>query len=163
MARAVPHPPLGEGYEQAGAATVEQEMGQEVQPRPTKKISAEHKSPQEHGIANFKIPTLERASNQPGDIYTTSHMDGNEDATDTIYNRDRHSPPPRSDLTTHAMLPTLQMRNDPTKTAPHQARPARYHSLGDGHERPQPDPKLLQETVSKHGQNVPQYISIQNL
>jgi len=29
MARAARHPPLGEGYEQAGAATVEQEMGQE--------------------------------------------------------------------------------------------------------------------------------------
>jgi len=147
MARAAPVPPLGEGYEQAGAATVEQEMGQEQQPRPTKKISAEHKSPQEHGIANFKIPTLERTSNQPGDIYAVSHMDWNEDATGIIYTRTRHSPPPRSDLTTHVMLPTLQMRNDLTKTAPHQARPAIYHSLGDGHERPQPDPKLLQGTV----------------
>ena len=163
MSRAALHPPLGEGYEQAGAATVEQEMGQEQQPRPTKKISAEHKSPQEHGIANFKIPTLERASNQPGEIYATSHMDGNEDATGIIYTRARHSPLPRADLTTHATLPTLQMRNDPTKTAPHQARPARYHSLGDGHERPQPDPKLLQGTVSQHGQKVPQKISIQNL
>jgi len=163
MARAARRPPLGEGYEQAGAATVEQEMGQEQQPRQTKKISAEHKSPQEHGIANFKIPTLKRASNQPGDIYAASHMDWNEDATGIIYIRGRHSPPPRSDLTTHTMLPTLQMRNDPTKTAPHQARPAQYHSLGDGHERPQPAPKLLQGTVSKYGQKVPQQISIQNL
>jgi len=91
---------------------------------PKKKISAEYKSPREHGIANFKIPTLKRASNQPGDIYATSHMGGNEDAIGIIYIRGRHSPPPRSDLTTHARLPTLQMRNDPTKTVPHQTRPA---------------------------------------
>jgi len=107
MARAARHPPLGEGYEQASAATVEQEMGQEHQPRPTKTISAAHKSPQEHGIANFKILTLKRASNQLGDIYAASHMDGNEEATVIIYIRGRNIPPPRSDLTTHTMLPTL--------------------------------------------------------
>jgi len=107
MARAARHPPLGEGYKQASAATVEQEMGQEQQPRPTKKISAEHKSPQEHDIANFKILTLKRASNQPGDIYGGGHMDGSEDATGIIYICGRYNPPPRSDLTTHTMLPTL--------------------------------------------------------
>ena len=163
MDRTARHPPLGEGNEQAGAARVEQEMGREQQPRPRKKLSAEHNSPQEHGIANFKIPTLKRASHQPGDIYAASHKGGKEDATGITYIYGRHSPPPPSDLTTHVMLPTLQMRNDPTKNAPHQTRPARYHSLGDGHERPQPAPKPLQVTVSKQGQKVPQQISVQNL
>jgi len=57
----------------------------------------------------------------------------------------------------------MQRRNDPTRTVPHQTRLTRCHSLGDGHERPQPAPKLLQETLSKQGQKVPQQISVHNL
>jgi hypothetical protein len=78
MARPARHPPFGEGYEQARSASVEQGIGQEQQPRLTikdrKTIPAELKSPQEHGSANFKIPTLKRASNRPGDTNAASQI-----------------------------------------------------------------------------------------
>jgi len=51
----------------------------------------------------------------------------------------RRSPPPRWDSTPHITTPTLQQEHDPTKNAKlkhkHLARPARYHSLGEGHEQ----------------------------
>ena len=114
LARAARNNPLGEEYEQAGAATVEQEMGQ-AQPHSGETFSAEHVSPQILEGAKFKIPIRKRASNQPGDLYTASNMGGNEVASSIIFIRGRHSPPPRQDPTTHATLPTLQWRNDPTK------------------------------------------------
>jgi len=106
---------------------VEQEMGH-AQPRPGETFSAELVSSQKLGSAKFKIPTRKRASNQPGDLYAASNMGGNEDATSIIYICGRHSPPPRQDLTTHTMLPTLDGQNDPTNTActvlpPHTASP----------------------------------------
>jgi len=51
----------------------------------------------------------------------------------------RRSPPPRWDPTPHTTTPTLQEVHDPTKNAKlkhkHLARPARYHSLWEGHEQ----------------------------
>jgi len=164
-------PPLGEGYEQAGSARAEQGIGQKQQPRLTikdrQKIPAERKSPQEHGSVNFKIPTLKRARNQTGDINAVSHMGRDEDIRGIIHIRARHTPPPRLDLTTHATIPALQTRNDPTKTVSHQTRLSRYRYLEDGHEHPQPAPKLVQGTalgpLPKHEQKVPQQVSVQNL
>jgi len=114
LARAARNHPLGQGYEQAGAATVEQEMGQ-TQSHSGGTFSTEHVSPQKLGSAKFKIPTHKRASTQPRDLYAGSKMGGNEVATNIIYIRGRHSPPPRQDLTTHTMVQTLQRQNDPTK------------------------------------------------
>jgi len=110
-ARPARHHPLGKGYEQTRSARVEQGIGQDLVPRLTtnhrQKIPVEHKSPREHGSANFKIPTLKRASNRPGDTNAASQMGGNEDTMRIIHIRGRHSPPPRFDLTTHAIIPTL--------------------------------------------------------
>ena len=51
----------------------------------------------------------------------------------------RRSPPPQWDPTPHTTTPTLQQAHDPTKNAKlkykHLARPALYHSLGEGHEQ----------------------------
>ena len=49
----------------------------------------------------------------------------------------RRSPPPRWDPTNHTTTPTLQQTHHPTKKAKykHLAWPARYHSLGEGHEQ----------------------------
>jgi len=91
LARAARHHPLGEGYEQAGAAIDEHEMGR-TQPGT---FTAEVESPQILGSAKIKIPTHKRASNQPGDLYAASNMGRNEMATSIIYIRGRHSPPPR--------------------------------------------------------------------
>ena len=81
-------------------------------------------------------------------------MGGNEDIMRIIHIHVKHSPPPRSDLTTHAIIPTLQTRNDLTKIVPHQVRRARYHPLGEGHEQTQPALILVKGTVigqmSKH-------------
>ena len=79
---------------------------------------------------------------------------------------DRHSPPPRSDLTTHTIISTLQTRNDSTTVVPHQAGPARYHFLGKGYEQTQPALTLVQGTVigrlSKYGLETPQLNLVQN-
>jgi len=91
LARAARHHSLGEGYEQAGAAIVELEMGRTQPGTFTTKLE----SPQILGSAKFKIPTRKRASNQPGDLYAASNMGRNEMATSIIYIRGRHSPPPR--------------------------------------------------------------------
>jgi len=81
--------------------------------------------------------------------------------------RGSHSPPPRLDLTTHAIIPTLQTRNDLTKIVLHQTWLARYKPLGEGHEQTQPDLTLVQETVigqlSTHGLEVPHQTSVQIL
>jgi len=106
-------PPLGAGHEQPEAGTVEPETGQ-TQPRPGETFSTELLSPQRLGGAKFKIPTLKRASNQPGD-HATSIISGNEGASSAIIIRGQHSPPPWQDLTTHATHPTLQGRNDQAK------------------------------------------------
>jgi len=112
--RAVRDPPLGEGHEQPDADTEEQGI-RKSQPRPGQKFSADPVLLQKLGSAGLMIPTHKRASDQPGALYAASNMGGNEMASSIIVVRGRHSPPPRQDLTTHAMPPTLQWRNDPTK------------------------------------------------
>jgi len=64
--RAARDPPLGAGHEQPKAGKVELETGQ-TQPQPGGIFPAAISSPQKSGDAKFKIPTLQRVSNQPGD------------------------------------------------------------------------------------------------
>ena len=90
-------------------------------------------------------------------------MGGNEDATGIIYICGSHSPPPRPDHTTHAMLPALQRQDDPTTSVSHHTRLTGCHSHGDGHERPLPAPKLQKVSRPEQGQKVPQQISAQPL
>ena len=84
-----------------------------------------------------------------------------------IHIRDRHSAPPRLDLTTHTAKPTLQPLYDPTKIAPHQTRLARHHPLGEGHEQAGLAPTLEQGTepwqLPKYGLEDLQQISEQSL
>jgi len=110
------------------------------------KIPVAPKSPQEHGSANFKIPTLKRVSNRIGDINAASHMGGDEDI---IHIRGRHNPPPRLDLTTHAIPPSPLSRRDTTPHATttlylthnakirlqYMTRAARHPPLGEGYEQ----------------------------
>ena len=155
-ARAARDPPLGEGHEQPDAGTVEQGMGQ-AQPRPGETFSAEPVLPQKLGSGKFKIPSYKRASNQPGD-HAASNMGGNEVASSTIIIRGRHSPPPRHDPTTHATLPTLQRRNDPTKPVS-TVLPSHTASLGPDTSTTQPldqDRDALQHLANGKDQNIEQ-------
>ena len=139
--------------------TSQEQLPREFFSKDLKKTPAKQKSPQEQGGASFKIPTLKCTSNRPEATHAARCMRGNEDIMGITHIHDRHSPPPRSDLTTHTIIPTLQTRNDSTTVVPHQAGPARYHSLGKGYEQTQPTLTLVQGTVigllSKHGLEAP--------
>jgi len=74
---------------------VEPETGQ-TKPRPGEIFLADPLSPQKPGGAKFKIPTIKRVGNPPGDL-ATSILSGHEGASSAIIIRGRHSPPPWQD------------------------------------------------------------------
>jgi len=144
----------------------QEQLPREIFSKDRKKTPTKQKSPHEQGGTSFKIPTLKCTSNRPGATHAARCMRGNEDIMGITHIHERHSPPPRSDLTTHTIISKLQTRNDSTAVVPHQARPARYHSLGKGYEQTQPALTLVQGTVigllSKYGMEAPQLNLVQN-
>jgi len=155
LAQLTRYHPFREGHEQARSVPgLEQGTGQGQLPHfateDLQQNSAGQKSPRAQGRANFKIPTLKRTSSRPGDINAASQTDGNQDTTHIIHIHGRHIPPPRLDLTTHAIKSTLQQPYGLTKIVRHKAklrtRLARYHPFGEGHEQARPAPALVQGT-----------------
>ena len=118
-------PLLGAGHEQPKAGKVESETGQ-TQPQPGGIFSAVLSSPQKSGGEKFKIPTLKRVSNQPGD-HAPSILSGN-DVSSVIIICGRHGPSP---ATLKRATPTT------TRRAQHErkAQPARPHPLEEGNEQ----------------------------
>jgi len=164
LTRLARYHPFGEGHEQARSVPgLEQATGQGQPPRfATEDLqqnseqsqqqdkSAEQKPPRAQGQANSEIQTLKRTRSRPDDTNTASLTDGNMDTTHIIIIHDRHSPPPRLDLITHAIKSTLQQPHGPTKTIRQKpkllTRLARYHPFGEGHEQDRLAPALEQGT-----------------
>jgi len=82
LTRLVRYHPFGEGHEQARPAPG---LDQGTEPGQLPRHTTEDLQQNPQGQANFKIPTLKRASSRPGDTNAASLTDGNMETSHNIY------------------------------------------------------------------------------